>query len=251
MFLLDLPPYFLVSLFRDWVSLKDVCYLDSSICNTTLRSNFHHIIRVYRADNFGDEVHQVNELGYEPQSLVISSVLQENIVTQKIFKIFQIKIGDFSLDLGKLILMAESLKSLAIQTIRYEFSIGQMAKSFKQTDEFGVELDVESGGCYIGEFNHTKREGIGEQHWLYGTNNSFRKKLFHPSDALCRTGSQTYSGGWLNDMCHGFGIMKYVNCDVYTGEWIAHVHHGHGIMYYGDGTIFDGEWCNGCRIRVN
>ena len=28
-----------------------------------------------------------------------------------------------------------------------------------------------------------------------------------------------YEGNWVNDMKHGYGIMKYENGDIYKGEW--------------------------------
>ncbi len=44
-----LSPYFLVTFFQDWISLKQVCRLDSTICNKNERIQFHHILKVRKS----------------------------------------------------------------------------------------------------------------------------------------------------------------------------------------------------------
>jgi hypothetical protein len=125
-----------------------------------------------------------------------------------------------------------------------------MFNNLKKINNFGFEMDTESsdGSCYIGEFNNNVREGYGEQFWPGGTRSGDKRS--HSCDKMLTRGSQSYSGGWLHDKCHGFGAMNYENFDVYEGEWFEHQRHGHGVMHYhrGEMQIFDGQWRNGFRV---
>lgn len=257
MFVFELPPYYLVSFFKEWISLKELCFLDSSICNAVERTNFHHVIKVHRENSLDEEIQHVIKLQY----FVFSSQLQQLTSHKKVLKVY-IKHGAAQFkknaDFAKYMLLIGNCvqfeDNFAFQTGNYDFSVSQMFSNFsniKTDNSFGIEIDELFTNWYIGEFRNGKREGFGNQYWRYGVKSFVKFQPFHSSDMLCTPGSYCYSGEWLDDKCHGYGVMKYKIGDVYTGQWVAHQRHGHGSMRYGDGSRFVGQWQNGYRVFEN
>ncbi len=68
-----------------------------------------------------------------------------------------------------------------------------------------------------------------------------------------------YKGKWIDDKCHGKGILKYANGDEYSGKWKDCKHHGQGKIYskydehtgvWKDDKEYDeytGEWKDDCH----
>lgn len=85
----------------------------------------------------------------------------------------------------------------------------------------------------------------------------------------CSRVNETYTGEFVNDKRHGFGVFEYSNGDKffgqwkdgkkhgkgtylrsgcnesYTGEWRYNRMHGPGTYVYADGSKFCGLWSNG------
>lgn len=57
-----------------------------------------------------------------------------------------------------------------------------------------------------------------------------------------------YTGGWLNDLPHGNGIMIYHNGVSYVGDYTNGYWQGHGILTLTDGSVFSGEFSKGYYI---
>ena len=55
--------------------------------------------------------------------------------------------------------------------------------------------------------------------------------------------SAKYSGGCLNGLAHGFGIVE--GNGRYKGMFANGLAHGNGILFVPDGSIYEGEWQNG------
>ena len=56
------------------------------------------------------------------------------------------------------------------------------------------------------------------------------------------------TGGWQDDLRHGFGSYFYLNRDVYSGEWVEHIRHGAGkYTYASNGVVYTGNWERGRR----
>lgn len=51
-----------------------------------------------------------------------------------------------------------------------------------------------------------------------------------------------YEGQWASNQAEGRGRMKFANGDRYTGEWHANAFHGLGAYRATDGTSYFGEW---------
>ena len=54
-----------------------------------------------------------------------------------------------------------------------------------------------------------------------------------------------YSGDWVDNNMHGFGIYTWKDGRRYEGEYIRDRKHGHGIYLWADGRKYDGQWVNG------
>eukprot|EP00761_Pharyngomonas_kirbyi_P011879 gb/GECH01011905.1/.p1 GENE.gb/GECH01011905.1/~~gb/GECH01011905.1/.p1 ORF type:complete len:435 (+),score=179.97 gb/GECH01011905.1/:1-1305(+) len=82
---------------------------------------------------------------------------------------------------------------------------------------------------YLGEWDHSKRQGCGFQKF---------------------EDNSSYNGFWKNGMRHGKGKMNYYNGDIYDGEWKANIRHGQGkYTFKHDGSQFDGEWNEGGFVK--
>jgi len=68
----------------------------------------------------------------------------------------------------------------------------------------------------------------------------------------CESGGQSriYTGTWLADKPHGFGLRQYRDGGLYKGLFSEGKRHGYGCMYYPDGKVFMGLWVQGCRTGV-
>ena len=47
----------------------------------------------------------------------------------------------------------------------------------------------------------------------------------------------TYTGDWLNNKIHGYGIMNYADGYTYEGEWENHKRNGKGKLIDKNGKI--------------
>lgn len=45
---------------------------------------------------------------------------------------------------------------------------------------------------------------------------------------------QDYTGNWVNDKKHGYGVLKNRGQDFYKGNWVEDYYGGHGIQYLGN-----------------
>ncbi len=51
-----------------------------------------------------------------------------------------------------------------------------------------------------------------------------------------------YTGRWLNDQRHGFGVNIWPEGSRYEGQWSNDKCHGRGNMIHSDGDVYSGDW---------
>lgn len=65
----------------------------------------------------------------------------------------------------------------------------------------------------------------------------------------------TYTGQWLGNMKHGYGVQIWKDGAKYEGNWRFNKACGHGKFWHVDGDIFEGEWlddkANGHGIYIH
>lgn len=245
MFILDLPPFYLLSLFKDWISVQTICKLDHSFCcvDGNHRKSLHHLIRV-------------KQITKKKQHSLARIVIQSPLIGQnEIVAVFQLnqydltmKNQNFQFDHNKLLnVVYKALDTVVLQTLHFNCSISGMLKNTNN-----VAILHNTFGCYIGEVvfkndgANLVREGYGEQHWVPKEDGC---NSFHDVDVACTTGSLIYCGKWKDDMCEGEGDMVYLANNVYSGNWKNHKRHGKGFMSYSNSSIFDGYWYEGVRCE--
>lgn len=94
-------------------------------------------------------------------------------------------------------------------------------------------LTYSKGEFYVGEFNNSKREGLGFNFWQ---------------------SKQIYYGEFLNDKMNGYGIYDWNlgqnKVSNYVGEWKNGVMEGKGVYYYGKNKFNAGIYENGKMKKV-
>eukprot|EP00736_Rhodelphis_marinus_P013819 Rmarinus@m.27852 len=97
-------------------------------------------------------------------------------------------------------------------------------------------LSLPDGSRYEGEFKAGVRHGRGKMEY---TTSSIVQK----DDAVAYRNGDVYSGEWVNDNRHGFGVLICPNGDRYEGMWRNDKKEGPGTYYYFDTRKrYDGEW---------
>ena len=65
----------------------------------------------------------------------------------------------------------------------------------------------------------------------------------------------TYTGQWLGNMKHGYGVQVWKDGAKYEGHWRFNKACGHGKFWHVDGDVFEGEWlddkANGYGVYVH
>eukprot|EP00735_Rhodelphis_limneticus_P001251 TRINITY_DN11834_c0_g1::TRINITY_DN11834_c0_g1_i1::g.16518::m.16518 TRINITY_DN11834_c0_g1::TRINITY_DN11834_c0_g1_i1::g.16518 ORF type:complete len:324 (+),score=18.06,sp/Q5PPV3/MORN3_XENLA/38.01/6e-33,MORN/PF02493.15/0.00026,MORN/PF02493.15/3.7e-05,MORN/PF02493.15/4.1e-06,MORN/PF02493.15/0.00043,MORN/PF02493.15/6e-08,MORN/PF02493.15/0.0053,MORN/PF02493.15/29,NVEALA/PF14055.1/0.16 TRINITY_DN11834_c0_g1_i1:82-972(+) len=90
------------------------------------------------------------------------------------------------------------------------------------------------GSRYEGEFKAGVRNGLGKMEYAAPTT---ANKLYRNGDV--------YSGEWLDDKRHGFGVLMCPNGDRYEGFWQNDKKEGEGKYYYYETRkVYFGEWRN-------
>lgn len=56
---------------------------------------------------------------------------------------------------------------------------------------------------------------------------------------------ETYSGEWVQDQRHGFGVCERSDGVMYEGGWLNNKRHGFGITKFSDGSFEEGQYQNG------
>lgn len=80
----------------------------------------------------------------------------------------------------------------------------------------------ESGQTVYGDFVENKKNGWGIEIW---------------NDSI-------YTGQWLEDERHGFGMLQVPSGARYVGHWVANKKEGHGVYTFPNGDKYEGEWKN-------
>jgi hypothetical protein len=235
--LFQLPPYFLVSLFQDWILLKEVVTLDSAFCSNETQAEFRHIITIEAPDP--------EQLRYN-QLLVISmlSPLREMSVDKYYLdpkKTYQLKVL-LSLEVEDILnsVIVSGLQSLTVSSYLGPMTVytdpdnnskimsgdmrllehgGYAIQSFSRSDCW-----VKPDSVFLGWFDKDLfRSGFGTMFW-------------RSSDFKC------YTGKWDFGDIHGFGVMEYRNGDRYEGLWDTFANDGGGTMTYSHGQVQCGLW---------
>ena len=127
------------------------------------------------------------------------------------------------------------------------------AKSMKNGQHhtvFGTD-----GTSYRGEWADDSRHGLGvftfkngdfyEGYWVEGQRSGKGNMwVWVPAENRHRL---LYTGDWLVDERHGFGVYYNKIGERYDGDWQEGVRHGLGKQVYEDGSVYEGEWVNDLR----
>jgi len=127
------------------------------------------------------------------------------------------------------------------------------AKSLKNGQHhtvFGTD-----GTSYRGEWANDAREGLGvftfkngdfyEGYWVDGQRSGKGNMwVWVPGEGRHRL---LYTGDWLEDERHGFGVYYNKVGERYDGDWEGGVRHGLGKQVYEDGSVYEGEWAGDMR----
>jgi hypothetical protein len=232
--ILKLSPYFLVSLFQEWMLLKELCNLDSAFCNRTNQAVFRHIVKITASDPMNTELLLVavtsplRKLSVQKYCLDPNERFQLNILVS--MKKRNIVNTVIVLDLTTL-----TMSAFLAPMIRYRDpdNGGSILSSYSGLLENGgyamqsfIKSDVwvKTDCVFLGRFDKDLfRSGYGTMIWNTG---DFKQ----------------YSGNWDLGDIYGFGNMVYSNGDRYEGLWDTFANDGGGTMTYSHGQVQCGLW---------
>jgi hypothetical protein len=93
-------------------------------------------------------------------------------------------------------------------------------------------FEFEDGSIYEGCFSLVDNQKVRQG----------RGTLTFSSNSSIETKFEKYSGEWVHDQMHGFGVYEYINGAKYTGNWERNLHHGVGKYEFPDGSYYEGDW---------
>ncbi|OAF69705.1 hypothetical protein A3Q56_02548, partial [Intoshia linei] len=130
----------------------------------------------------------------------------------------------------------------------------------------------DDGGCYIGDWNQNKANGLGVCTGPCGEGQyaGSWKGGFETIGVYTWPNKNTYKGTWSEGTRHGLGVEKksrwiykgewtkgfkgkygarYSNKSgaTYEGVWLMGLQDGYGVETYADGGTYHGQWCRGVR----
>ncbi len=246
--LFDLPPYYLVSFLRDWISAAENAILNSACCEMKERKKLLHLLSISMSKNVlfeSSDCLPMVQLVFE--SKLRSSMLMKDVIfTRRISAKVQCGIFQQYSEEGCLEHICCVDKSTSIGQLMFPV----INNCTENVNEFfmwhdnqpnGVRVSEEhlTGHCvscetegaeYVGNMINNKSCGFGTYQWAKG---------------------MIYVGEWKDDKMHGHGIFRFANGAVYEGEYKDNHRHGHGIFKF-KGDFIDAEWkedkINGCGV---
>jgi hypothetical protein len=240
----ELPPFFLVLLLQEWISLKDVCLLDSSLCSHLHRVHFHYIVHIIAGNRpCADSLLVITIESALRTMTVIKTCLNPKKAMFRLKPLTHLllnnEIVNFLVLWDVKTTVASFLSSLNSYSTRrgyiYSSDDGLLVNGGIGLECFAQShLFMKTDAFYFGKFDSNLfRCGFGQMVWFTGH-------------------LMKYSGFWKLGDCKGRGIMTYANGDVYKGEWSElsyckgengdFIKEGLGTMTYKNGDILTGIW---------
>lgn len=118
----------------------------------------------------------------------------------------------------------------------------------------GVRYCFQSGSMYSGEWQETRRHGVGCQRWPDGAEycGEWRDNCANGRGEFRHRNGDVYIGEWVCNAAHGHGRYKRGRAnplseieDGYVGQFQHDVQHGYGIERWPDGTSYEGQYFHG------
>jgi hypothetical protein len=236
----DIPPYFLVSLFQDWISVEEFCDLDSAFCNKFQRPRLHHILRITNETNLSSETFKV--------TVIVASTLRCSSLRKYVVS-FQYEDGS---DLTKYLNQMDSHQMLfncvlwnarfSIRELCRPVEKKRMVRNSRGLKFFSASQNFETAGgygCSIGNFDYARMGWFDCDQRLSGFG-ELKRPATH------------YKGNWLHGERSGMGteISSKWNQQLfikYKGEYQYNEMTGKGTLIYQNGDIYTGDLCRGYR----
>jgi hypothetical protein len=247
MSLLKLPPYFVVSLFQEWVTVTDFIALDSAFCNNDDRASFHRMLKIQKGFDGLKISSLVNQMNGKKVLISLEGELNKFKLRKQLVEVLgSIVSQEVSFYISKeqsvMQLFARVELSRAKNTHCFAYSV------FDPPDvKFGVQIYTDSKDVYIGDINQEcERNGQGTYYWTEG---------------------DMYEGNWVNNKYEGHGKYTFAkqqqnvfswthmmnissNYSKYCGNFEQNQFHGVGTMYFTNRTdSWSGEWFKGRKDK--
>jgi len=105
---------------------------------------------------------------------------------------------------------------------------------------------------YKGNFLNGEKNGFGEIHY-YGIKyiGNFKDNKKNGKGKITYSGDSgfEYEGDWVNDVIHGYGVLKMKDNEKHTGYFKNGKRHGYGIFIDKYGSIWEGTFKDGAIIH--
>ncbi|QDZ21659.1 hypothetical protein HOP50_06g41860 [Chloropicon primus] len=97
---------------------------------------------------------------------------------------------------------------------------------------------------YEGEWSNNAMDGRGRYTFVDGSyyEGEYKQGQRTKGKFVSSDESIEYTGGWKDNMRHGFGTFFQNGVQKYFGEWRKDLKHGRGKCEYSDGVAYDGDW---------
>jgi hypothetical protein len=227
------PPYMVVVLLQEWISLQELCSLNSSFCNKKFREKFLNIVCTKASLLEGNELSNKMWI-VNVESPFRHITLKRCTFCDRTAQFFNTVF--FASDQLKFLSMYTdgiSLSQFLYPIVKYvdkdNNTYGSCYENSKNTDIGHGTVKFRNGSVYVGALkrdvtnNTWSRDGMG---------------------TLTRINGDVYSGSWKEGEFHGEGKYIWKNGQVYTGQFEHDLRCGKGAMVYINGDIYNGEWRN-------
>ena len=97
----------------------------------------------------------------------------------------------------------------------------------------GENVQVFTDNIYDGQMKDGQRHGYG--------------CMTYCTETKQRIPGDVYTGEWMNDLCHGKGVVQFAGGGSFDGEFKDGMGHGHGVLKMVDGETYDGEFKDGMK----
>jgi len=142
----------------------------------------------------------------------------------------------------------------------------QELSTLPATDHQGPrpEYKFETGATYLGEWKGNMRHGMGKQTWVDGASFSgqWRENYVSGVGEFQHADGDVFIGEWDNNTARGLGTYYHKGgVTVYSGEWVQDLQHGYGVEKWDGGSKYSGqfvwgkkqgygvyEWPDGCKF---
>jgi len=127
------------------------------------------------------------------------------------------------------------------------------------------EFRFQTGATYLGEWKGNMRHGMGKQTWVDGASftGQWRDNYVSGVGEFQHADGDVFIGEWDNNTARGLGTYYHKGgVTIYSGEWVQDLQHGYGVERWDGGSKYSGqfvwgkkqgygvyEWPDGCKFH--